>query len=190
MAESALSLHFLPEHHFAETHRLFVRATPARALDAVAAWDPGADLLVRTATGLRELPDRLLGLLGFASGLKWRRTFGLGDFLLLGREADRDLAYGLSGRFWKADYGLLPQATPADFRAFDEPESAKLVMSFTATPVDTGVVLETQTRVFCTDAVARRKFLPYWLLIRPVSGLIRRRILGGVRKIAEAGQGG
>jgi len=30
------------------------------------------------------------------------------------------------------------------------------------------------------------RITPYWLAIRPVSGLLRRRALGAIRRIAEA----
>jgi len=40
--------------------------------------------------------------------------------------------------------------------------------------------LLTETRVHCVDAGARRRFTPYWWLIRPVSGLIRRRLLARI----------
>jgi hypothetical protein len=39
--------------------------------------------------------------------------------------------------------------------------------------------------LFCPTPVMRRKFAPYWYVIRPVSGLIRRRMLGRIRQQAE-----
>jgi hypothetical protein len=45
-------------------------------------------------------------------------------------------------------------------------------------------MLHTQTRVFCTDEASLRRFRPYWLLIRPVSGLIRRRLLARIAAAA------
>ncbi|WP_223920280.1 hypothetical protein [Aeromonas caviae] len=47
--------------------------------------------------------------------------------------------------------------------------------------------MTTQTRVFCPDLACRLKFAPYWYLIRPVSGLIRRRILGAIKAESEGG---
>ncbi|WP_201742261.1 hypothetical protein [Mangrovicoccus ximenensis] len=44
----------------------------------------------------------------------------------------------------------------------------------------------TETRVFCLDRAAERAFAPYWYLIRPVSGLIRRRLLAMAARAAEA----
>ena len=49
-----------------------------------------------------------------------------------------------------------------------------------------GTELTTETRVLCADAGARRRFLPYWYLIRPASGMIRRVMLREIRRSAEA----
>jgi hypothetical protein len=44
-------------------------------------------------------------------------------------------------------------------------------------------VLATETRVAALDDAARRSFARYWRLIRPFSGLIRRRwLLAGARR--------
>ena len=49
-----------------------------------------------------------------------------------------------------------------------------------------GTWLLTETRVWCTDRAALLRFTPYWYLIRPVSGLIRHRLLARVRDAALA----
>jgi hypothetical protein len=43
-----------------------------------------------------------------------------------------------------------------------------------------------RTRVRCADASARRRFLPYWYLIRPASEMIRRAMLREIRRSAES----
>lgn len=47
-------------------------------------------------------------------------------------------------------------------------------------------VLSTETRVWLTDARARRRFRAYWLVVRPFSGLVRRSWLAAARRRAEA----
>ncbi|GAA0545419.1 hypothetical protein GCM10008941_26660 [Rhizomicrobium palustre] len=44
--------------------------------------------------------------------------------------------------------------------------------------------LVTETRVHCANRSARLRFTPYWLLIRPVSGLLRQRTLSAIKKAA------
>jgi hypothetical protein len=61
------------------------------------------------------------------------------------------------------------------------PGYAKMALNFRFD----GTVLSTETRVFLTDAAARRSFRRYWLVIRPFSGLTRRLWLRAVKHRAE-----
>jgi len=175
----------LPQHHFAERHEIVVDAPPHRVLDAVLAPHIADDAIVRAFIALREWPHRMAGRLGLAAHAP-REPFGLHNFVPLGCDADRELAFGVAGRFWRADYGLLPIADARAFVACTEPGVAKLVMNFSTEPHGSATRLVTCTRVFCSDAAARRRFLPYWLLIRPASGLIRRRLLARIKRAAES----
>lgn len=168
---------YLPHHQFSETHHRYIPASPERILDVVGRPDVVDDPIARSLIALREMPNRLAGRLGFASNLQHRPLFGLANFTFLGRDGDRELAYGLAGRFWQSDYGLVEVADAPAFLALDPSGIAKLVMNFTVAAEGTGTRLTTCTRVWCSDDAARRSFRPYWLLIRPASGLIRRRLL-------------
>ncbi|MDN8616984.1 hypothetical protein [Variovorax ginsengisoli] len=167
---------FLPAFQFRERHALITRATPKALLNAVLLPGVAEDPLARFFIRLREAPDQLLGA---RSGLAGRPAFGIEDFMILGRDADRELVFGLVGRFWQRDYGLVTLAHPRQqFAGFSEPGLAKLVLNFSTEALPGGRTrLMTETRVHCVDASARRRFTPYWWLIRPVSGLIRRRLL-------------
>jgi hypothetical protein len=104
------------------------------------------------------------------------RPFGIDDFTLLGRYGDRELAYGLAGRFWRVDHGLQSISGAA---AFDQLQALpKLVLNFFVEPLPSGEHrLSATTRVWCPDAASRRSFAPCWTLVRPVSGWIRKRLL-------------
>lgn len=168
---------YLPQYQFAEEHSRYVPASPARVLDVVGRPDVVDDPIARKLIALRELPARLAGRLGYASALRGRPSFGLANFTFLGRDGDGEMAFGLAGRFWRADYGLVEVADAQAFLALDAVGIAKLVMNFTVETEGSGTRLTTRTRVWCGDDAARRSFKPYWLLIRPASGLIRRRLL-------------
>ena len=58
------------------------------------------------------------------------------------------------------------------------------MLNFTAQPKGQGTRLTTRTRIWCGDEASRRRFNLYWLLIRPASGLIRRRLLRRVHDAA------
>lgn len=177
---------FLPQYQFVERHRVSVVAPAAALLDG--ATDPrvGDDPLVMRMIALREGPARIAQRLGMSARLP-ARPFGLADFTLLGRNGDEEIAYGLAGRFWQADYGLLPLADAQAFEAAEQASVARLVINFTARPQPDGrTLLATETRVHCADAATLMRFRPYWLVIRPMSGLIRQRLL---RRIVAGAQG-
>lgn len=176
--------HYLPTYQFAEEHSRYIPASPARVLDVLIRPEVADDPVTRSLIALRELPNRLAGRMGFASNLQDRPAFGLANFTPLGRDDDRELAFGLAGRFWQSDYGLVPVADAAAFSALDPAGIAKLVMNFTAEPEGDGTRLTTRTRVYCGDDATRRSLRPYWLLIRPASGLIRQRILKRAHRAA------
>ncbi|CAI9120390.1 hypothetical protein [Brytella acorum] len=170
----------LPHIDFRERHRIDILAPPGFILDCVDDYRLKNDPLVRAAIALRELPARMLGR-------TTRPPFDRDDFTFLGRDRDNALAFGLIGAFWEADYGLLPCPSVEDFRVCARQDVCKLVLSYTLRPLTRGTHrLTTETSVFCPTPATRRRFAPYWYLIRPVSGLIRRRMLASVRAQVES----
>lgn len=176
----------LPQYQFSEKHQLLTPAQPGALLDAVLQPGVSEDPWVRRFIQLRELPDRARGALGGRSGLRGQAPFGIDNFTLLGREGDHEIALGLIGKFWQMDYGQFCIAGPEHFAQFDEPGFAKLVLNFTtSTSGGHTCWLRTETRVLCNDQASLRRFTPYWWLIRPVSGLIRQRLLARIDKAAR-----
>ena len=176
----SLSLHYLPAAHFSEAHSILIDAEPERILSCVERVRPNDDPVIARLIGLREAPARWAGRAGSPE------PFGLQNFTPLGR-TESELAFGLAGRFWRLDFGLVPFGEPDAFRAFDEPGFAKLVLGFeTKRTADGRVRLTTRTRLFCFGSAARLKMVPYWLAIRVASGWIRQRILRLVKTASEA----
>lgn len=184
----SLLAHYLPRHDFSETHSIRIAAPPAAVLDAVAQADLTDDPLVRTLLQLRGLPQRLrrrLNPQAAVAGEDVWTGFGLHRFTPLGRDADREIAWGLVGRFWQASGGLVAVADAQAFEQFNQPGVARLVMTYIAQPQAGGTQLTTITRVACPDEATRQRFAPYWYLIRPASGFIRGRALRRVKKMVE-----
>ncbi|MDN6856642.1 DUF2867 domain-containing protein [Pseudomonas sp. CAN2814] len=178
----------MPEFQFAERHSLAMRATPAQVLDAVSQLTAEHDPLVQRFLQIREAPARLALRLGLRNALAQRPRFGLHEFTLLGRTGDSEIAYGLIGRFWRSDFGLRPCADGESFQRFAESGTARLILHFSCEPGEREgeVRVQTETRVHCPDRRSRLLFTPYWLAIRPVSGLIRRRLLRDIqRRVSE-----
>jgi len=106
-------------------------------------------------------------------------------FAVLERSHDA-LVMAAVGRPWAPDAGPAPrldeQVDPVQFFVdFAEPGWAKMIADFRVV----GGQLTTETRVLLTDEGSRRAFARYWLLIRPFSGLIRRRWLAAVARRAS-----
>lgn len=182
MAPTQLLTRYLPRHDFSETHHITIAAPPAAVLDAVARADLSDDPLVRALLKLRGLPLQLRRHFGAkAVGEDVWGGFGLHRFTPLGRDGEREIAFGLAGRFWQAAGGLVAVPDAAAFERFAEPGMAKLVMTYIAEPQAGGTRLTTITRVACPDEATRRRFAPYWYLIRPASGFIRGRALRRIK---------
>lgn len=176
--------HFLPDYQFSEQHETRVRCAPGELLDLIQGWEPPRDRFLEVAMGLRQSPARLMHALA-PSRHPAPKPFSLRSFTPLGRDGDRAMVGGLIGQFWRNDFGLVRIAGPEEFIAFDAPRTPKLVLGFMAEPEGELTRLVTETRVHCPDRHSFVMFLPYWLLIRPASGLIRRRMLGAIKTIAE-----
>lgn len=177
---------FLPEHQFSERHEIRVAAVPERVLDAVSTLSLRDDPVCRALLAVRVAPGRLLAAFGAARAADPGRGFSLADFTPLGRIPGQEVAWGLAGRFWRADGGLQRVPDAGAFAADPMPGRAKLVWSFRVEPVPGGTRLVTRTCVHCPDRESRARFAAYWRLIRPFSGLIRRRLLAAVKARAEA----
>lgn len=177
---------YLPTYQFKEKHSRDIKASPAALLGAILDYRADDDPFFRAMIGLRELPSRLrLHLQGRQYDAP--PPFGLHNFLLLERQPDIALAFGLIGEFWQLDYGLVPLTEAGLFLGYQAPGKAKLTLGFEVEALPGGGTrLHTETRVHCPDAVTRCRFTPYWYLIRPVSGLIRRRILARIARRATS----
>ena len=186
---------YLPHWDVRERHRISVAAPPEAVFAALGETDLGDALLVRVLLGARALPGALRrGRAGMRS-LSQRtrapitlRSFEARGFTRLAERWPTELVIGLEGRFWRPDGDLCTPLATAFADTPPAPGAARAVWNFFVTPKSDGTTeLTTETRVLCADDAARRRFLPYWLLIRPGSGLIRRYMLRAVRRTAERG---
>ena len=161
----------LPVYHYSEHHSIRVAAPPAVAL-AAAREARLEDVRVVAALfrlrGLRAVPDGPIWAAMRAAGFR----------------PHDDETLTLIGRPWSPRGGT---PADADFVSFAEPGYAKMALDLRATADGEGALLETETRIYLTDAAARRRFAAYWLVIRPFSGLTRRLWLREAKRRAERG---
>lgn len=174
---------YLKSFQFSEQHAIQIHATSEKIIKSITTVEIDDDVLIRCMLKIRELPSHLFP--------QWRsqsKAMSLDCFCLL-QQNENELVYGLIGRFWHANYGLVDIASSDEFLNYQEPETPKLGLGYRIVSVGERVnQLVTETRVFCPDAVSLKKFTPYWYLIRIASGLIRRRMLKRIKRQCEAGK--
>lgn len=177
---------WMPAWDVVERHSTLVRAPVERVQTVARELDFARSPLVRALFVLRSLP----GL--FTGGWKQQPALGVtlggllrSGFVLLAERENEEMVLGLVGRFWTSRGGI-ERVTPDEFRAWARPGYARAAWNFSLAPEGDGATrLSTETRVLCTDDESRRKFLRYWRLIGPFSGLTRIEMLRIVRNAAE-----
>ncbi len=182
---------FLPDYQFKEVHATAIHGSPTSVLAALKAVTAEEVLLFRTLMAIRLLPawlrGRGRGRLG-AGGRTLLEQFLQAGFVLLAEVPDRELVLGRIGQFWQLRGGVSPSVSTGDeFRGFRLPGFAKAAVSFLVDDrAAESIQLSTETRVYATDPVARRKFAAYWRLIYPGSAFIRLMWLRAVRRRVES----
>lgn len=168
----------LPVYQFFEQHHVTVRAAHQDVFNAVEEMDLVDSTVARTLMTLWRILARLI--LDEVPD----RPMSVRDFLQLVREPPNELVRGLIGGTAARKH---PSRVSAEtFLFFDEPGCIKLVWGFYLLAQMNGdVSLLTETRVQCTDSKTLRWFRLYWWVIRPWSGLIRKRLLASIKVRAE-----
>jgi hypothetical protein len=178
---------FAPTFDVTEIHRISIRASRQTVYSALWTADLGGSWVIKSLMFLRSVPAFIARR--FQSPPRNQKitlqTLIDSGFGLLAEEPAEEIVLGITGRFWRPA-GNLSTFNRADF---DRPVPAGLargVWNFSVNDQDPGrTILQTETRVVCGDPDSRRKFLAYWLVVRPFSGLIRLIMLRRVRLAAE-----
>ncbi|HYU30764.1 MAG TPA: hypothetical protein VEW48_01255 [Thermoanaerobaculia bacterium] len=178
----------IPSYQFLEHHETRVRASPARVYEAV--WKVTAEeiQLFRTLTWLRSphLPSRggRESILNAPAKRPILEVATSSGFRLLADQPGREVVVGTIVVAPSGARG--PIDSPQDFAALDAPGYAKAVMNFRLEDEGGGWTrLTTETRVYATDASARRRFAAYWRVIYPGSSFIRRMWLRAIQERAD-----
>jgi len=175
---------FMPKFDIAERHHVRVAASPEVTLSAAAETDLRQSMVIRAIFRAREL------VLGAEPGRLTREKRLLAEMTLLGwgrlaERPGREIVMGAKVRPWTADvvFEALP---PGKFKAFGKPGYVKIAWTLRADPAGPSEsIFRTETRVMTTDAEARRQFRWYWARFSPGIVLIRRVLLGQVKREAE-----
>jgi hypothetical protein len=178
---------FKPAYQFREVHTIRVHASREKVFAALKEVRADEIFLFRTLTWLRRFgrpgPESLLNAPNEKPILDVALRSG---FLLLVEEPAREVVLGAvvaAPPGWR----LRDRPTPDAFRDFHAPDFALAAMNFRLEDAGAGeTLLTTETRMYATDASARRRFAPYWRTIYPGSALIRIMWLRAVKHRAES----
>jgi hypothetical protein len=166
---------FLPQYDVAKRYQIDIQASAEAVYPFARQLDFSNSPLIRTLFRIRGLPQQSLHIEGLLKN----------GFIFLDEKENKEMLLGLAGRFWVLS-GDIQRLTPDGFRQFHHPGYAKAVWNFFLYQHSENITrLITETRVYCPDERSRKKFLRYWRLIGPFSGLIRREILKTIKNKAE-----
>jgi hypothetical protein len=178
---------FAPRPDAVETHSIVINAPREAVYRILWTADLGQSFIIKSLLALRSIP----GFIARPCAMPQNRKITLktlidSGFGLLAEKPDEEIVLGVTGRFWRPAGNLSPFHRP-DFDRAVPAGFARGVWNFSISEQVPGqTILATETRVTCGDSASRRKFLAYWLVVRPFSGLIRLIMLKSVRKMAEA----
>ena len=171
----------LPEHDVSKRYAISIDAPAARVYEELLRYRPGSSFVTRLLMTLRGYGPRMRVEPAVAGSRLLSDTLERFGFTLLTEEPGEEIAFGLAGKFWRLDGGLVRLPAP-EFASFAEPGYVKVAWNLRVTPSGPHSELSTETRVQCFGEEARRKFLRYWRVVEPFSGLIRKSLLRAVRR--------
>jgi hypothetical protein len=174
---------FAPAWQFQEVHSLQIAAPPARVFEAIKQVRADEIFLFRALTWIRRGGRRLPpGILHAGSDTPILEVATKGGFIYLADDAPREVVVGA---VVAAPPGARGKLTPQRFKQPFPPGFAVAAMNFQVTSDGAGgSIVSTETRVFASDASARRRFAAYWRVIYPGSALIRRMWLRAIERRA------
>jgi len=186
----------IPEYDFTEVHTIRIKANPEIIFHSIKDVTP-AEIsgIMHLLLFLRSLPEKAVG--------RDSKTMDVGEpvlsgmlrngFTKLGEDAPREFVFGLIvpgkiGRVWHKSSGPgISIADAGEFLTFNQPDYLRVAANFLV--MDEGergfCTVRTESRTRALSAQSRRDFTPYWRIIRPFSGLIRRLWLRGIKNHAE-----
>lgn len=177
---------FVPAYQFGEFHSIRIRAPRERVYAAIQQVTADEITLFRTLTWIRRF-----GRSGQESILNASRDKPLLDvalrtsFIKLSEEPGREIVLGTLVAAPKGTR-LKTDPTPEDFKALYAPGFVLAAINFRLEDAPNGeTLLTTETRVYATDALGRKKFAAYWRVIYPGSALIRVMWLRAIKQRAE-----
>lgn len=175
--ESTLLQEVLPRFDVAAEYSTRIHATPDRIYGILQRGLP-VGTLTKLLMAVRNLPR-------WMSRERSRNAMPENPFYKLKQLENREIVIGIIGQFWRPISNPLPIHSLDEFLEFQKEGYCKAALNLRIVQKDPYLcVVTTETRVLCYGS-ARPKFLEYWRIIAPFSGLIRKEFLKKIKKTAE-----
>jgi hypothetical protein len=172
----------LPAYDVAAQYDILVQASPEETAAAFEHTDFSESRLTKLLLSLRTLGRRRPDLNAGTQVERLRRA----GFIELANVPQKEIVFGVVGRFWRPDSGVITGLSAEEFIAFHTEGYAKAVWNFAFVAESERMTrVITETRVQALGHSAQWKFQAYWFLVGPFSGMIRREMLALVKRKAE-----
>ena len=170
---------WLPKHQLKLRHARTSRVSPEEL------WEAANELRLTDTPTMRRLIGRRLGHHAPGADTTYRELFRSGVFTLL-EEGDRFSVSGLAGRIWTPSGDYASFETPADYREYDRPGTAKVAILTVVREHEHGSEIVSESRVRVHGRRTRVVFRGFWTFIRPFSRFVPNEVLAAAVRRAES----
>lgn len=162
---------YLPGKHFSSKASILVDAKPKEIYPFIRELDFSDSRITYFLFKLRGIP------VPESMNLKGLEKL---NFYKLEEIENRAIIIGLIGKFWTV-VGNLQSFSPEEFIPYSNPDLAKATWEFRIIPLSENLC-RTETRIKCLSKSSEKKFIWYWMFIKPFSGFTRYEILRSIRR--------
>jgi hypothetical protein len=172
----------MPEYDVAARYDILVQASLAETAAAFEHADFSQLRLTKLLLGLRTLGRKRPEARDGTQVERLRRA----GFIELANVPQREIVFGVVGRFWRPDSGIITGLSAEEVISFQTDGYAKAVWNFAIVAESERVTrVSTETRIRAFGQSAWWKFRAYWLIVGPFSGVIRKEMLAMIKRNAE-----
>lgn len=163
---------FLPDYDFNERHSTRVRTDPDKAYVKMLGTRIATDWIMKI----------LLRVRGISHQDERLTAFGKGVFTKLGERPGEEIVFGIISN--DGFFSSCRSCTVEEFMMPDK-DVIRSVINFRSDRIGNEVMISTETRILCGNSKLKKSFSRYWFIVKPFSGLLRKRMLRQLKRGME-----